>query len=319
MIVTVTPNPSLDRTLEVPSLHRGEVVRVSAARTDPGGKGANVTRALSRTGHASRAVAPVGGTSGEQWVRTAREAGLEVVAVPIATPLRTNLSLTEPDGTVTKVNEAGPHLTAVEVAALADAVAAAITDATWLATCGSLPPGAPDDLHAQLVAVARATGVRVAVDGSGSALAAAVDAGPDLIKPNVHELAELIGRPLHDLADVVAAADQVRARGVTTVVASLGADGAVLVDVDGAWHATTPPITVRSAVGAGDALVAGLLAAGGVGPDALRRGVASGAAAAQLPGTQFPADGGLDLGAVEIHPLDPDRARTRLTDPGGIR
>jgi 1-phosphofructokinase len=143
-----------------------------------------------------------------------------------------------------------------------------------------------------------------------------VTAGPDLIKPNVHELAELTGRPLRMLGDVLEAAHTVRDKGVTTVVVSLGADGAILVDPDGAWHASTAPVTVRSAVGAGDAMVAGLLAADGHGPEALRRGVAFGVAAARLPGTQFPRLEDLDLDAVTVGEVIPDR---ELTEPGGSR
>lgn len=319
MIVTVTPNPALDRTLEVPELPRGEVVRATATRTDPGGKGLNVARALIATGHASRVVVPVGGVGGRRLLDAAREAGLETVAVDIAAEVRTNLSLVEPDGRVTKINEPGPRLTDDEVAALRAATSDAVRGATWLATCGSLPPGAPPDTHARLVDAGHAAGVRVAVDASGPALVAALAAAPDLIKPNVHELAELSGHPLRCLGEVADAAAKIVARGVGTVVASLGGDGAILVDADGRWHATGPDIVVRSAVGAGDALVAGLLAAGGRGPEALRRGVAYGAGAAALPGTQFPTSAQLRLDEVQVHVLDPDRERIELTEPGGCR
>ncbi len=314
MIVTLTPNPSLDRTLEVPTLPRGAVTRVVSERVDPGGKGINVSLALSVTGHATRAVVPLGGFEGEQLAAALTGAGIEVVAVPLAAGVRTNLSLTEPDGTVTKINAPGPTISPTELAELARTLERSLAGATWLASCGSLPPGAPDDLHARVVATARDAQVPVAIDTSGPALAAAVSAGPDLIKPNVHELAELLDRPLRGLGEVVTGAREVLDHGVTTVVVSLGADGAVLVDRDGAWHATTPPITVRSAVGAGDALVAGLLAGGGRGPDALALGVAYGVGAAQLPGTQFsPAP---DRDVVSVHHVDPDRA---LTEPGGLR
>lgn len=319
MIVTVTPNPALDRTLEVPDLPRGEVVRATATRTDPGGKGLNVARALVATGHPSRVVVPVGGTSGRRLLDAAHDAGLDTVAVDIAAEVRTNLSLVEPDGRVTKINEPGPHLTAAEVAALRAATLQAVEGATWLASCGSLPPGVPTDAHAQLVADGHAAGVRVAVDASGAALVAALAAGPDLIKPNVHELAELVGHPVRTVGEVADAAAKIVARGVDTVVVSLGADGAVLVDGDSRWHATNPAIVVRSAVGAGDALVAGLLAAGGRGPTALRSGVAYGAGAAALPGTQFPTSAQLRLDEVQVHDLDPDRELIELTEPGGCR
>ncbi len=315
MIVTLTPNPSLDRTLELPRLARGEVHRVAGTRVDPGGKGLNVSFALHLTGHATRAVLPLGGYEGEQLKAAVEAVSIEVVGVAIAEPNRTNLSLVEPDGTVTKINAAGPRLTTSEVAALTSEVTASIRGARWLALCGSLPPGAPDDLYARLVADATAAGVPVAVDASGAPMAAAVAAGPDLIKPNVHELAELVDRRLETVGDVVDAARCLCDEGVRTVVVSLGADGAVLVEGTDADHATAPPIEVRSAVGAGDALLAGLLAGDG-GPDALRTAVAYGTAAARLPGTQFPRPDDLDLAAVTVAAVDPTRA---LDEPGAPR
>jgi len=215
---------------------------------------------------------------------------------------------------VIKINAPGPRLSTAEAAALTKAAAAALDSADWVAGCGSLPPGAPEDLYARLVEAGHAAGVRVAIDASGGPLAAAVEAGPDLIKPNVHELAELTGRRLERLGDVIDAATALQARGIATVVVSLGGDGAVLCERDGTWQATTPPVVVRSTVGAGDALVAGLLAEDGTGPTALRSGVAYGTAAAELPGTQFPRPADLDLDAVVVEQPDPDR---ELTEPGG--
>lgn len=316
MIVTVTPNPSLDRTIELPRLARGEVLRADAVRVDAGGKGINVSMALAATGHASRAVVPLGGYEGEQLRAAIEAAGIEVIAVALSEPVRTNVSLVEPDATVTKVNAPGPRLSPVEARSLTDAAVDALGGARWLAACGSLPPGAPGDLYATLVAEAHGAGAKVAVDSSGAPLAAALGAAPDLIKPNIDELAELAERELHDLGAVVAAAGELRAAGVGTVVVSLGAQGAVLVDASGAWHASAPPVIARSAVGAGDALVAGLLAADGVGPQALRTGVAYGTAATQLPGTQFPRPHQLDLDAVKVDEVDPSR---ELEEPGGTR
>jgi 1-phosphofructokinase len=303
MIVTVTPNPSLDRTYELAGLERGAVLRADAVHLHPGGKGINVAHALVANGHAARAVVPVGGHDGDHLVALLDATGIEVVAVPIAGEVRTNVSLAEPDGTVTKLNAPGPRLDDGEVAAMAAATVAATDAADWVAGCGSLPPGTHPDLYARLVERAHAAGARVLIDVSGPAFVAALEAGPDLVKPNHEELEEATGRTLGSLADVVDAANEVRARGVGTVVVSLGGDGAVLVDGDGAWHATTPPVTVRSAVGAGDSLVAGLLAGGGRGPDALRLGVAYGTAAAQLPGTQLPGPDDLDADAVRVAPV----------------
>lgn len=315
MIVTLTPNPSLDRTLHIGSLRRGQVVRATSVRVDPGGKGINVALALTLTGHAARAVVPLGGREGAQLGAAIEDSGIPLIRVPISGTVRTNVTLAEPDGTVTKINDPGPMLSADEASALTRATVDAIDSSTWVIGCGSLPPGAPTALYAELIALAHAAGTRVAIDASGAALATAVAAGPDLIKPNVHELAELTSRKLLRIRDVVDAARQLHDGGIATVVVSLGGDGAVLVDADGAWEATSPPVAVRSTVGAGDALVAGLLAAGGSGPDALRSGVAYGTGAAQLPGTQFPTSDQLHLDAVTVAEADPDRV---LTEPGEL-
>src|SRR5205807_9872698 len=146
----------------------------------PSGKGLNVSRALSAHGQRNRAVLPLGGSEGEQLERLAEAEGVELVVVPIAASVRSNVSVVEQDGTVTKLNEPGPRLLEAETDALLSAVAAAAAGAAWIAGCGSLPPGAPVDLYARLLPIARAAGAQVAVDSSGPPLLQAMQAGVDL-------------------------------------------------------------------------------------------------------------------------------------------
>lgn len=308
MIVTLTPSPSLDRTYELDELVRGHVNRATATAVQAGGKGVNVSRALHRQGLGTRAVLPSGGPAGTRLVALLEADGLEVAAVAVAVDVRTNISLVEADGAVTKVNDPGRALRPADLDEMSARVASALRSATWLATCGSLPPGAPDDLHGRMVDVARELGIPAAVDASGAALAAALPHGPDVIKPNEHELAEAVDAPVTTLGEVVAAAERLRTAGARQVLVSLGADGAVLVAEQGATHAVGPAVRVRSAVGAGDTLLAGFLSASGRGPEALRRAVAWGAAAAALPGTSVPGPGEVDVDAVRLHDIDPDRA-----------
>jgi 1-phosphofructokinase len=317
MVVTVTPNPSLDRTLEVQALGRGEMLRAHDDHLDPGGKGVNVSRALVANGHRSRAVLPIGGFEGEQLASLLQDLGIEVARVPIADPIRSNVTVVESDGTVTKLNAPGPSLTESEVEALLEQSVVATIGAGWVAACGSLPPGAPDDLYGRLVMAVRRAGVRVAVDTSGAALERVLDSGPDLLKPNEDELAEVVGVVPERLGDVVAGADKLRSYGVRTVLVSLGPSGAVLVDDTGAVHAESPAVVPRSTVGAGDALLAGFLAAGGEGPDALAEGVAWAAAACELPGTAMPGPADLHRDAVRIQRVEPDRPLRRADDPEG--
>jgi len=297
----VTPNPSVDRTIEVDTLVRGAVLRARAGRVDAGGKGVNVARALAANGHKARAVLPSGGAEGAQLAALIAMEGIEAVSVPIAAPVRANVSVVEPDGTVTKLNEPGPALSPDEVEALVSATVTAARDASWVVGCGSLPPGVPDDFYARLVRLLRDAGVPVAVDTSGPALVAVLPAQPVLVKPNAEELAEAAGRPVATLGDAIEAAQELRRRGAGAVVASLGADGAVLVDEGGAVHGEAPVARARSTVGAGDAMLAGFLAAGGAGRDALAEALAWGAAATSLPGSRMPTPADLDRAAVRIH------------------
>jgi 1-phosphofructokinase len=301
VIVTVTPNPSIDRAIEVAELVRGAVLRAVGGAVDPGGKGINVARALAANGRDARAVYPSGGAEGRQLTELLAAAGIDVASVTIGHPVRSNISVLEPDGTTTKLNELGPELSPEEVEDLIATTAKAAEDASWIAGCGSLPPGAGDDFYARLLARLHEHGARVALDSSGPAFTAALVARPDLVKPNHEELAEATGREVATLGDAVDAANALREQGVGTVVVSLGADGALLVSDAGTVHGIARAERPRSTVGAGDALLAGFLAAGGQGPEALAEGLAWGTAAVQLPGSQMPTPADLDHDAVRLN------------------
>ncbi|AYY12442.1 1-phosphofructokinase family hexose kinase [Actinobacteria bacterium YIM 96077] len=275
MIVTVTPNPSADRTIGVDRIHLGRVHHGTSVRVDPGGKGVNVARVLAAHHTKAAAVLPVGGTEGQLLVQVLEEHGVDVVPVPIAAGVRTNVTVVESDGTTTKFNEPGPHLSPDERSALLDAVSATLARSTgapgWLVGCGSLPGGVGAGFYADLVRLAHARGIRAAIDTSGTALHEAVRAGADLVKPNLFELEEIAGRVLPTLGDVADAARELLATCAGThpvacagahpaALVSLGPHGAVLVR-EGAtpvW-AIADAITPRSTVGAGDALLAGYL------------------------------------------------------------
>ncbi|GHB20876.1 MULTISPECIES: 1-phosphofructokinase [Streptomyces] len=298
MILTVTPNPSLDRTYELPGLTRGAVLRATADRVDPGGKGINVSRAVAAAGHRTVAVAPLGGPEGKLLARLLGEHGIEAAGVPIAGSTRVNITLVEPEGTLTKVNAAGPDISEAEAERLLDAVRTRSAGTEWIACCGSLPRGLPPEWYAELVARSHRAGTRIALDTSGAALVAALRERPDVIKPNTEELAEAVGRPLATVGDALKAAQELCELGARSVLASLGAAGQLLVEGSGAYFAGARVDAVRSNVGAGDASLAGFLAAGGTGHAALSAAVAHGAAAVQLPGSVMPAPADLDLSAV---------------------
>ena len=305
MIVTLTPNPSVDRTIELVSLVRGAVNRATGGRVDAGGKGVNVSRALAGHGLKTTAVVPIGGPDGHVLAELLAGSGVDVRRVPVAGGVRVNITVAEPDGTTTKLNEPGPTLTAAEVAELSAAVLDVATPGSWVVCCGSLPGGVDPGFYAGLVAPLHAHGVQVAVDTSGPALAAALSAEgtaalPDLVKPNREELEEAVGHPLHTLGDVVGAARELRSRGVGVVLVSLGRDGAVLVGGGEAVHGSSQVARPLSTVGAGDAFLAGFLSQlpeGGppiadLPPErqvaALAEALRWGGAATGLPGSRMP-------------------------------
>lgn len=304
MIVTFTANPSLDKTvgLDVP-LTRGEVHRAASVNVEAGGKGINVARCIH---YADVVVVPVLSFHDEVLVPLLTGTGLRPSARTVDGPyrVRTNMTITEPDGTTTKINEPGPVLTEAQLASAAALLLDRARGAQWVVLSGSLPPGAPDDWYATLTPQLKRLGCKVAIDTSGAALDAVVDALPgaafDLIKPNSDELAQLTGGDSSafeaaaragDLAEIVTAARALQVRGVANVLVTLGGAGAVLVNSQGAWAATSPKVSVLSTVGAGDSSVAGFLLAevAGRSPgDCLANATAYGSAAAGLPGTALP-------------------------------
>jgi 1-phosphofructokinase len=304
VIVTLTLNPSLDRTVGVESLERGTVIRTTEPALEPGGKGVNVTRALTANGVASLAVVAVAGPEGAELSRLLERDGVLCRFVPVSGRTRSNLTVSEPDGTVTKFNEPGCVLTDDDLVAIGTAVRTSVGDADWLVVSGSTPPSFTSAQVSALLASATATGAQLVVDSSGEALAAALGAAPRVIKPNRHELAELVGRPLGSVAAVREAAEEVRARGAEYVLVSLGAEGAMLVGPGGMLVGESHVADPRSTVGAGDSFLAGFLsrftADEGDIEAALLEALAWGAAATRLPGSAVPSPSDLDPTIVQL-------------------
>ncbi|RLV48889.1 1-phosphofructokinase family hexose kinase [Nocardioides mangrovicus] len=318
LIVTLTPNPSTDRTIQLAGpLERGGVMRAAAETAQAGGKGINISRAAVAAGVRTLAVLPA--DPDDPFVHDLLRDGIDTRPQPPSGPIRGNVTITEPDGTTTKLNSPGPTATAASLDALGDALLSRAATASWIVLAGSLPPGAPPQWYAELVAALHDMPAQVAVDTSDRPLAELVarlpGSAPDLMKPNGAELASLTGAdPELTESDPRAAADAARRlldRGVGAVLATLGANGAVLVSAEGCWHATPPPTTVVSTVGAGDSSLFGYLLADlrhGSPPERLAQAVAYGSAAASLPGTTIPRPDQTRPDLVTVHRLDPTAA-----------
>jgi 1-phosphofructokinase len=264
VIVTVTPSPSIDWTVSVDPFTLGAVNRATDSVREPSGKGVNVSIALHRGGIETRAIFPAGGVTGQFMSTALSEQGVPFVLIDTGADIRTNITLMTPDHTGTKINEPGSPLSGEVMAQLRDVVQDAAGAATAVLTCGSLPSGVAPSFHRDIIELANRLGVYSVVDASGESLSLALEANPNLIKPNVHELAELAGASITTLGEVVSATQLIRDRGAGAVLASLGGDGVMYVDELGALYAKAIGIPVANAVGAGDALLAGFM---GGGPD----------------------------------------------------
>jgi 1-phosphofructokinase len=296
MIVTVTPNPSLDRTVHLETfVHRG-VNRVHHALREPSGKGVNVALALHTAGTETIAVLPLGGPAGHELAELLDATGLPVRIIPIVGAVRSNLSLVEADGSTTKVNEPGPLLSQAEVVAVIEEAIKVSKRGGWLAYCGSLPEGFTSAHLSEAIQAGRAAGRHVVVDTSDEPLQAMLASReeqlPTVVKPNTHELAAATSRTISTVGEVVEAAELLLRRGVETVLVSMGGDGAILLDRSGAIQGRAPVPRVINTVGAGDSFLAGYLHArdrgDGSREDALATALRWGAIAVQHAGTVFP-------------------------------
>ncbi|MEB1528609.1 1-phosphofructokinase [Xanthomonas sp. WHRI 7945] len=264
--VSVTLNPAIDLTVAIDRLQPGQVHRASSAHAIAGGKGINVAACLADAGIASAALGVLGAGNAHLFETLFAARGIDDRCLRVPGDTRTNLKLVAADsGATTDINLPGLPLGATELHAVGARLAELLRPDLPVVLTGSLPAGLADDSWRTLQAQAVAAGARVLLDTSGAPLRAAL-AAPDAqlpfaIKPNRHELEDWAGAPLRETAEVLAAARALLARGIALVVVSLGTDGALFVRGQQALLAHPPQLAGGSSVGAGDAMVAGLVAA----------------------------------------------------------
>jgi len=261
-IVTVTLNPAIDETITLDALTLGQVNRAKHVTHHAGGKGINVASCLADWGNPNLAITGLLGADNPvifDSLCLAKTITDAMVRIPGAT--RTNIKLAH-NGDTTDINTPGLAPEPEDLETLAATLQDLAREAAILLLAGSLPPGVPEDFYATTIAALKPSGARIILDTSGAPLAAALrgDVMPYAIKPNRAELEEFFGATLATQTDLIAAGAKLRAQNIGLVVISLGAEGALFIG-DQTLHASLPAIHATSTVGAGDAMVAGLIAA----------------------------------------------------------
>jgi 6-phosphofructokinase 2 len=291
-IATITINPAIDIFVNVARVESIKKLRCSAPKRDPGGGGINVARVAHRLGGSVAAIYPVGGAIGKLLQRLVEREGIDSVTTPSHVETRENFTAYEEEtGEQYRFVLPGSALHKAEWEACLDKLAGLAEPPKIVVASGSIPPGVPDDFFAQVARRAKTLGAKMVLDTSGAALKAALGEGVSLIKPNLVELSDFVGKPLDTDAERIAAARTLIAtKCVETVALTLGKDGALLVTATEAWRSEPMEIEVVSTVGAGDSFLGGLVAALAAGEpldEAFRMGVAAGTAAVMSTGTEL--------------------------------
>lgn len=290
-IATLTLNPALDVTTCTEKVRPGHKLRCTAPRFDPGGGGINVARVVTHLGGQAMAVFPSGGPTGATIVSLLEEQRVPILPVPIAGTTRQSFTVDEGrPGDQYRFVLPGPELRADELAGLLDALFG-VAEADHVVVSGSLPPGCDPAILKRIAERCHGTGAKLVVDTSGPALAACEGAGAWLIKPSLREVADLLGREITGEADEMAAAHALHDRGFAElVVISLAERGALLVGKDEELRLPAIPVEAKGTVGAGDSMVAAITLASARGKaieEALRYGIAAGAATLMTPATEL--------------------------------
>ena len=313
---TVSLNPAIDRTLWIDTFAAGASHMVTAEHIQAGGKGFNVAAGLVSLGVQVTACGWLGADNAARFEAALADRSIADAMERVPGATRENLQLTD---------TARQQTTSIDLpgiafdtaardtaeSALLRTLRARLQPGDWCLLTGSLPPGIDAGTLARLAGAAHARGARVVIDTGGEVLGAVLQRlsgtglQPVFVKPNRSELEAFAGRALPSVADVMAAAREVVALGVPHVLVTLGADGAVAVSAHAAWHATVPVVPVCTTVGAGDAVVAGTVAAligGAPFADAARFGLACAVRRVQQRCPDLPARAVLDVTAVALHP-----------------
>lgn len=291
MIYTVTLNPALDKTVEIPSLTVDAVNRITSVRTDPGGKGINVSKVISKLGGKSIAAGILGGDTGRAILSALEEMGLTTCFHFVEGETRTNMKIIDPEAhTNTDINEPGVTVSKEILGELLTELLRKVTEKDIVVISGSMPKGSPQDTYYTWTKAFREKGAKVILDADGELLKAGLKASPYLIKPNNHELSALTGKTLETPKELEETARSLmKEYGIQKTVVSMGSAGALYVTADETIYAEGIKVPVGSTVGAGDSVVAALAVAEESGmslEETVCLSTATGAANVMCSGTQ---------------------------------
>ncbi len=278
MITTISLNPSIDRTVNVEKFVSGGLNRVVSAHSVAAGKGINVALTASALGVASECIGFMYREGSKLFEKRLMVGGVEYNFVWCDGSVRTNVKVFDQStGTITEINESGARVSEDDLKRMTDLVALHAENTDYLVLAGSLPPGCPADYYRTLIQTVEGLGCRCVLDADGDRMRYGLEACPFMIKPNRYELELMTGEKLNSLKEIRDAAQKYLDMGVSVVTVSLGSEGALITDGDETLYAPKLALDVKSTVGAGDAMVAGLTC-GFIGDneleDAFRMGVA---------------------------------------------
>jgi len=310
MIVTVTLNPAIDHTLVLPKFIAGDTIRVKSVRSDPGGKGINVSRVIHELGGESLAMGFAPGGLGRYIEQTLNSQGIPTDFLHTKGEVRTNITILDESRHMnTILSDPGPETDPQYFEELKKRLRKRLQPGDWLVIAGSIPPPLDATVYTDLIEEAGKIGAHTVLDADGAALAAGAAAHPEMLKGNKRELERLLGRHLDDETATLKGARQVHDGGVNHVVITRGREGALAVADHENLRGVAPRVRAVSAVGSGDAFLAGVvltLSTGGSMTEALRLGIASGTASVLFPGTELCRRREVDIlmPRVRVQPID---------------
>jgi 1-phosphofructokinase len=262
LITTLTINPAVDYTVKAPELKIGKVNRVEFVSKAAAGKGINVSKGVKNLGEETKALGCIGGESGQFIGGSLKELGITTDFTWIQDDTRINIKVIDDLGHETKINQLGPKIPKEVLEVIEEKVISTIDESEFIVLAGSLPPGCSEDFYQKLINKIKEenNNIKVFLDTSQAPLKLALEAKPNLVKPNLRELGEVYGKEL-SVEEAVEISKNLVEDGIEMVLVSLGAEGAILTTKEGTLKATPPEVDVVSTVGAGDSVVAAMAVA----------------------------------------------------------